>query len=264
MKPKTHKKENLTSIDKALYTLDSLCTDGSRGVSLKELSRELGFNKSTTHRILDTLQQHGFARQDPENKKYKPGFRIVELGEQVLENIDLRKEAHEELRKLSDRINEVVHLGSFEGGKIVYLDKFDPPERAFQLYSSIGRRVPVHCTGLGKAILAYLPKERAKKILEEEELQKHTAQTITSPAKLGEELEEIRETGYAFDNKEHEEEVRCIAVPIRNHNGEVKAAISVTAPSYRVDLQELQDYAPKVQETARKISEKLGHKDNSL
>lgn len=265
MKPVTNKREeNLTSIDKALYTLDFLCTDGSRGVSLKELSCELGFNKSTTYRILKTLREHGFARQDPESRKYKPGLRIVELGERVLEEIDIRKEAHTELRKLSEQINEVVHLGIIEDRKVVYLDKFNPPERVFHIYSAIGKRAPIHCTGLGKAILAFLPSNRVEKIIKELELRRHTSQTITSPSKLREELRGIRETGYAFDNKEHEEEVKCVAVPIMDHKGESKAAISVTVPSFREVLEDLQDYIPEVQETARRISEKLRHGKNIL
>lgn len=258
------RKEKLTSIDKALYILGSLCTDGSRGVSLKELSRELEFNKSTTHRILKTLQQHGFARQDPESSKYKPGLRIVELGERVLEEVDIRKEAHQELSKLSEQINEVVHLGIIQDGKVVYLDKFNPPERAFHIYSAVGKRAPIHCTGLGKAILAFLPSDRVEKIIKKQELKRYTSQTTTSPSKLREELEEMRETGYAFDNKEHEEEVRCVAVPIRDHKGESKAAISVTVPSFRESLEDLQDYVPEVQETARRISEKLRHGKNVL
>lgn len=257
-------KENLTSIDKAFYVLDSLCNGDSKGHSLKNLSRELGFNKSTTHRILDTLKSHGFARQDEESKKYKPGLRIVELGERVLEGIDIRKEAHQELSRLSDKVNEVVHLGIIEGKEVVYLDKFNPPKRPFQLYSSIGKSAPIHCTGLGKAILAFLSKSRRERLIEEQELQRFTPQTITSSSKLSGELEDIRKSGYAVDNKEHEEEVRCIGVPIKDHGDKARAAISVTVPSFRVDLEELKEYVPETKETARRISKKLRHDTRSL
>lgn len=264
MKPRLKKEEKLTSIDKALYTVSVLCTNAGRGISLQELSRNLEFNKSTTHRILDTLKDHGFARQDLESKKYKPGLKIVDLGEQVLEGIDIRKEAHDKLRKLADQINEVVHLGIIEAGKVVYLDKFDPPERAFQIYSSVGKQAPIHCTGLGKALLAFLPRDTSERILEQQELDKYTPQTVTSSSKLKEELEEIRESGYAFDNKEHEKEVRCVAAPIKDHNGESKAAISIAVPSYRTSLDDLKDYIPELKEAAHRISDKLGHKKQIL
>ena len=258
------KKENLTSIGKALYIIKFLSKKGGGGLSLKEVSSGLGFNKSTTHRILDTLQDHGYARQDKESKEYKPGLRLVEIGEKVLEDIDIRKEAHPELRKLADKTNEVVHLGIIESGKVVYLDKFDPPERTFQIYSSVGKQAPVHCTGLGKALLAFLSTRRRNKILEQQELEEHTSQTITSLSKLREELEEIRKLGYAYDNKEHENEVRCLAAPIRNHNGESQAAISISTPSYRTELEDLKGYVPEIKEAANRISDRLGHKKDLL
>lgn len=256
--------ESLTSIDKSFYVLESLCNSDSNGISLKNLSRELGFNKSTTHRILNTLKSHGFARQEEESRKYQPGLRIVELGEQVLEGIDIRKEAHQELSRLSDKVNEVVHLGIIEGEEVVYLDKFNPPERPFQIYSSVGKSAPIHCTGLGKAILAFLPESRRERLIEKQELQRFTPQTITSPSKLSEELEDIRKSGFSVDNKEHEEEVRCIGVPIRDHGDKVRAAISVTVPSFRMNLQELKEYVPEAKETAREISSKLRHDTRSL
>jgi len=255
--------KNLSSIDKAILVLETLCIEGSEGISLKELSEKLGLHKSTVHRILDTFKNHSLARQEEDNNEYRPGLRIMELGEQALEGVDIRKEAHDELRELSNQLNEVVHLGIIEDGQVVYLDKFNPPQRAFQIYSSIGKRAPVHCTGLGKAILASLPDKEAENIIRKNGLQKFTPQTITSKSEFREELGQIREQGYAFDNKEHEEEVRCIAVPIHNHNREVKAAISVTAPSFRVELGDLEDYASEVKETARLISKKMGHNQYS-
>ncbi|ADQ06242.1 transcriptional regulator, IclR family [Caldicellulosiruptor hydrothermalis 108] len=248
---------NIQVLERAINILE-LLGEKPKGIGISEISRELNLPKSTVHRILDTLLQKGYVEKNMENDKYKLGLRIVELSNKILSNMELRNEAHPYLEELMNYSNEVVHLCVLRDGEMVYIDKVECPN-PIRLYSQIGRRVPVHCTAVGKATLAFLPREEVISILQRKGMSRRTKNTITDMQKLLNQLEEIRELGYAVDDVENEEGVRGIGAPVFNYTGRVVAAISIAGPVSRITKERIPDLAEKLKETAQKISERLGY-----
>ncbi len=249
------------SVDRALEVLTILC-NGDGEMSLAELSEWVGLHKSTAHRLLQSLMNYRLVSQDPDTRRYKAGLGIFGLAHQVLSKIELRSQALPELKELSHRLNETVHLAVLENDEMVYIDK-EETQRTIRMYSAVGKRGPLHCTGVGKVLLAYLPGEKLERIIDQKGLHRYTDKTITSLPKLREHLAMIRERGYAIDDTEHESEIRCVACPIRSHSGEVAAAISLTAPASRMTREGIEKLAPLVKEYADRISQKMGWVEGS-
>jgi IclR family KDG regulon transcriptional repressor len=222
----------MKSVAKALAMIEELASS-PRALSAIQLSRQLKVPRSTIYRLLQTLARHGFIVREDGMACYRLSFKLLDLGHRVLERTDLLEAARPILRDLSARFRETVHLAVEEDGRMVYLDKVEG-SAPFCTHSRPGRRVPMHCTALGKAVLAYLPAERVRAILGRHGLQGHTARTIVSYAGMVEELESVRRRGYALDDVEFEEGVRCVGAPVLDHRGVPMAAISVSAPVSRM------------------------------
>ncbi|MFQ5835288.1 MAG: IclR family transcriptional regulator [bacterium] len=250
----------MKSVKKAIEVLEALAKT-ENGVGITQLSRELNLPKSTIHQVLSTLKSVRFVEQSPEDKKYHLGLRIFELGNIVQSQLQLRKIAHSYLYSLSRKTNETTYLVVLENGGIVYIDCVESTAR-LRARPLFGERVPLHCTSLGKAIMAFLPEEKINEIIQEDGLEQFTDNTITDPQVLKRELKEIRKRGYAIDNMEHEEGICCVGAPIRNHRKEVFAAISVSGPSQRFDPPRIQAMAKLVMETSQEISRKMGYKED--
>jgi IclR family KDG regulon transcriptional repressor len=232
------------------------------GLSLGELSEKVQLPKGTTHRLLTSLAYFDFIRQDLSTKHYHLGFKLVELGNHLLNQIDLRREAHPYLIALSDEIQETVHLVVLDIDTALYVDKVDLHSRrgGLQMVSSLGSRIPLYCTAVGKVLLACLPEKEAGKIIQRIHPAPRTQKTITDPLELKRHIRMVREKGYAVDDEENEEGVRCVAAPIRNEIGEVVAAMSVSGPTTRISLEKIDDsLKARVIETATRISRKLGY-----
>lgn len=254
---KGSKIKNIQSLDRAIQILEVLGNNPS-GMGVSELSRVVNLPKSTVHRILDTLLQKGYVEKNSEKEKYKLGLKIVELSNKILANMELRSEARPYLEELMNYVNEVVHLCVLRDGEMVYIDKVECPN-PIRMYSQIGRRIPVHCTAVGKATLAFLPKDEVIRILEMKGMPRKTQNTITDLQQLLNHLEEVRRLGYAVDDIEHEEGIRCVAAPIFDGTGQVVAAISVAGPDFRITIERIPQLADKVREVAQKISQRLGY-----
>ncbi|HDN85172.1 MAG TPA: IclR family transcriptional regulator, partial [Candidatus Aerophobetes bacterium] len=199
-----------------------------------------------------------FVEQDGENKKYRLGLRLLELGNVVQSQLDIRRIAFPYLKKLNRETNETAYLVVLAEKRIVYVDCVESTAR-LRVRPLFGERVPLHCTSLGKAIMAFLPEYEVERIIKEEGLTRFTSNTITDPGLLKKELELIRERGYAIDNMEHEEGIRCVGASIRNSRGEVFAAISLSGPSQRLSFERIRKIAPLVIQAAREISAKMGY-----
>lgn len=245
------------SLERALKILEVLGKN-PKGLGVTEISREVDLHKSTVYRLLSTLAKWGYVEQEKENEKYKLGLKIIELSNNVLSNLELRKVARPYLEELMEYANEVVHLCVLRDGEAVYIDKVECPN-TIRMYSQIGKRAPVHCTGVGKALLAFLPQEEAISILKTKGLPQKTPSTITSLEEMLNHLEEIKKLGYSIDDVEHEEGIRCVAAPIFDHTGQVVASLSVSGPDYRVTRERVPELAVKVKEIAQKISRRLGY-----
>lgn len=246
-------------LDKSLSLLELLLQKGS-SMNMIELSEKLGFYPSTTHRILDTLKHRGYVEQDPHTQKYQLGLKVLELGMAKLHQMDLIREVTPYLKELVNQCNETVHLGVLEEGEVLYLAK-EESSQTIRMCSYVGKRTPLYCSALGKVLLAYLSAEERKKILEEKVLSRLTENTITDKRELEKELDKVREQGFALDREENEKDVRCVAAPIRNHQGKVIAAISISSPIFRLDKNVQNNLKDAIIETSEKISKRLGYNE---
>jgi DNA-binding IclR family transcriptional regulator len=243
-------------LTKAFAVLDVLLEQKSP-MSMSEISEKLNFYPSTVHRILDTLKYGGYVEQNPNNLKYQLGLKLLELGMAKINQIDLVKEAKPFLRDLAKKCDETVHLAILEDDNVLYLAK-EESSQTIRMISYVGKRAPLHCTGLGKVLLANLPLRDRDKIIDRIELFRLTNNTITDKGKLREELDMIKEKEFALDREENERDVLCIAAPVRDYKGRVVAAVSVSSPIYRLNNKK-QDYIKEALiNTVEGISSRLG------
>ncbi len=252
----------IQTIERVSVILDVLA-QRSKGISLGELSAKVNLPKGTTHRMLSSLMYFDFVQQDPETRNYSLGFKLVELGSSLLDQIDLRKEAEPFLNKLSQKTNETVYLAILERTEVVYIERIesDDPSLVLRTMSKVGQRNAANSCAVGKALLAQLPEEELDELMKKMPFVQKTANTITDPLQLKEHLQMICARGYAVDDEESEEGIRCVAAPIYNERGQVVAAMSVSGPAIRVTRQRIQDtLKDEVIQTALKISRKLGYR----
>jgi DNA-binding IclR family transcriptional regulator len=227
-------------------------------MSLGELSLAASLPKSTTHRLLRTLIQHKLVRQDNKTGQYVPGLKLFEMAYRVLNRMELRTQALPVLERLNRQTNLTVHLAILDDGEVVYIEKREA-DRPIRMYSAVGKRAPAHCTGLGKALLAHLPEEELRRIVQEKGLRRYTANTITTWDELVDHLARVRARGYALDNGEHEEMIHCVAAPVRDHTGQVVAAISLTGAVNHMSLEYAESLSTLVLRAAEEISRRIGY-----
>ena len=244
------------AIERAFTVLGVVC-DQTTPLTLSAIVGETGLAKTTVRRILRVLVQQRILSQDPLSKRYSTGIRLFEIANIALSKRDFNAEAMVELRRTCSEINETMHLGVFDAGEVVYINKVDS-SRPIRMYSAVGKRAPCHCTGIGKTLLAFGPKSWLEEAVELG-LRRFTSTTVVTVDDLLGDLETTRDRGYAFDDGEHETQVRCVASPVRDASGQVVAAISLSMPVTRFSRGDLEDkYAPVVQGCAGRISARLG------
>jgi IclR family KDG regulon transcriptional repressor len=245
------------SVDRAITLLEVLSGAQPR-MSLADVSKAAHLPKSTTHRLLQTLVQRGLVRQDGDTAEYALGLKLFEMAFIILNRMDLRKQALPVLERLNEETNLTVHLAILDEGDVVYIEKMDP-ERPVRMYSAVGKRAPAHSTGLGKTLLAYLPEEELRCVVEEKGLPRYTPNTITTWGGLVDELAMVRRRGYALDAGEHEEVLRCVAAPVRDAHGEVIAAVSLTGTVSDMNIEEAERLASLVVRRCDEISRRMGY-----
>jgi DNA-binding IclR family transcriptional regulator len=265
MSPREVSKPNnlVQTIERVSSILDILA-QSAQGISIRELSSNIGLPKGTTHRLLSSLLYFGYVRQDPKTRNYFLGLKFVELGQILLSQLDLRKEAEPFLRDLAERTKETIHLVILDRNEIVYIDKVETDQNpsGLKMASRIGLRNPAHSSAVGKMILANFSEEELQNFFREKSLPRRTENTITDPVQLREHLKIVRKQGYAVDDEENEKGIRCVAAPIYNEAGKTVAAISITGPAFRVTKKIIQESLKKeVTDTAFKISERLGFRE---
>ena len=247
----------ILSIDRTLQILELFSIEKPEwGVT--EISKALNIYKSNVHNVLTTLAEKGFVKKDSKTDKYKLGIKFFELGSIVIKNMDLRKIAHPYIEELSKEFNETVHLGVLDEGRVVSIER-EESDKGLCSHIEIGKRIPLHCTAVGKAIMAYLSKDKVAAIVKGKGLKKYTENTIINKKELENEFKKIREQGYAVDNIEHEEGVRCVAGSIRDYTGKVIASMSISGPAFRINESNILDIAKKVKEYCDCISKEMGN-----
>lgn len=210
------------------------CLAANRATGLQDLSSKLGLNKSTVHRILNSLICMDYVWQDPETLKYNLSFKICRLSTQILSHNSMIDVARPYLRQLADQSGETVHLVQVDGINAVYIDKVESAHNTVRLVSMIGKNIPLYCSGVGKAILAEMPDEKIQEIWEKSDIKKMTEYTVTDYHEFRHLIADARKNGYALDNEENEPGVRCIAVSLHSFNGKPAYAVSISAPKDRM------------------------------
>lgn len=246
----------VNSVFRAITLLEYL--GRNRGKTVTEICKALGYPKSTTHEILATLEHENLISKDLHNR-YHLGLKLFELGSMAQTDLEIRRVAAPFLKQLNAELDETVHLTVLENNEVLYVECFESSKR-LRTYSVLGVHAPLYCTSVGKAILAFLPAEEQQAILDTTSFEKFTENTITDKAYLLDELRTIAQRGYAVDNMEHEEGLRCVGAPIRNHAGRVFAAISVSGPSQRITLGNISEIGKVVMAQAENISKQLGYR----
>jgi DNA-binding IclR family transcriptional regulator len=212
----------------------------TQGISVKELSAKVELPKGTTHRLL-------------------LGFKLVELGNLLINQLDFRNEARPFMLKLAEKTGETIHLVILDQNEALYIEKVSLNQTGLQMMSRVGLRIPIHSSSVGKILAAYLAEDELDQIVKARGLPRRTQNTITNRTRFKEHLQDVRDKGYAVDDEENEKGIRCVAAPIRNENREVIAAMSISGPSIRLTLNAIQNsLKDHVCDTALNISKKLG------
>lgn len=246
------------SVERAFGLLRIVC-EADRPPRFSDIVAASGLPKSTVNRLLTTLSAQKLVRFDADDKCYRPGYGLLSLAASTWAELDIRRAAASEMEALLTELGETVHLAVLEADEIIYLDKLESP-RSIRLFSAVGKRGPIYCTGIGKAILAELPDDRREPLVAGLAFHPYTPHTLTSPATLRAELASIRERGCAYDMEEHEEGIRCVAVAIRNFRGAPIAGLSVTSTATRLSQARMRDEVqPRVLAAGQRISAALGH-----
>lgn len=202
--------------------------------SLTELTQALHLNKSTTHRILASLQCMDYVRQDPESGRYEATFKLVDLADRLMEQVDVAQMARPHLKNLAARVKETVHFVERDGSEVIYIDKVDPYDHSIRMTSHIGSRMPFYRSGVGKAMAANMSDPEIRTLWENCTIERRTAYTITNLDEFMDEIAEVRRKGYALDNEENEAGVRCIAAALSLDGGS-RYAFSISVPISRMD-----------------------------
>ena len=244
------------ALDRAFAVLD-LLGESEMPLGLAQVASSLQLHKSTAHRFLMVLERHRMVERTSAGK-FRLGLRLFDLGNRAIEQYDLRDRAQPHLRRLVAETEETAHLCILEAARVIYIDKIEPA-RSVRMITRIGASNPVHCTSVGKAMLAFLPEDRAADIVRRLRFERYTNHTITTPEALRAEMEKTRRRGYAVDDEEYEEGLRCIAVPLLDAQRLPVAAISVSGPSFRVTAQKLPSIANHLLQCVRGISADMGY-----
>jgi DNA-binding IclR family transcriptional regulator len=247
----------LRTIRKATQVLD-LFSLGRPEWGVSEVARVLGLPKSTTSELMSTLADQRLLSRTVKGR-YRLGWRLFELSQTLLDTTEFRIEARRVMEDLVRGWGETVHLAVLDGVQAVYVEKMQPSPAVQIKISRAGARLPAHCSGVGKVLLAHCEWEYVAGLLEDQGIQALTENTITDLEALSEELERVRNRGYAYDNEEITLGLCCVAAPIYDSKGEVVAAISFSVPAYRFRPR-VSEYTAAILDAARYISENAGAK----
>jgi DNA-binding IclR family transcriptional regulator len=248
--------DDVHALRKGMTLLDLLAAHGP--MSMAELQRASGLNRTMTFRLLRALSEAGYVVHDPVQKRYALGFRLLQLGAAVSDRLEIVTLARPLLAALRDETEETVNLGVLDGNEIVYLAMQESP-LGLRMAARLGGRDPAHSTSLGKAILAYLPATERERVVESLlPLRALTPATLIEPESLAHDLARTRERGHALDDEENEVGARCVGVPVLDAQGRPLAGLSVSGPAGRIDLEGMERIATRLWEASRELSRRMG------
>lgn len=245
----------MQSLQRGFRVLE-LLVQHSAPITLGELSRTAGLPAASTYRIVQSLIELGYATKVA-GGRYQHGSKVLELAGQVLTSMDYAVHSRPVLLQLQAHTEETIHFGILAGDHAQYVDKLES-RAAYRVASVVGMRVDLHCTAIGKAILAFLPEADRERHLAPEKLVAKTPKTITSRNGLLFELARVRSSGYCLDDEEDREGIRCVGAPVFDHRGDAIGGISVSGPVFSFSLAAATALATDVIQAAREVSQSLG------
>lgn len=248
--------KTISAVGRAFRVLDKLALVSSS--SLEELARTTRLAKPTVYRFLNTLRDLGYVRKDDSDRWFLT-MKLFALGSRALDHIELPAVARPIAERLSAELGETVHMGILdeEGNEAFYVLKIES-KYTIRMYSRVGKSIPLYCTAIGKVLLADRDEEVRRATEAKLRMVPFTVHTLRGPEALEDELRKVREQGWAEDAEEHEEGVRCIAAPVRDHSGRAAAAISVSWPAFRFDPSAQEAHTCRIRAAASEISTILG------
>ena len=249
-------KNPVQSAERIFQVMETLADHGEMG--LMELSTALDLHKSTVHRLLMSLIYMGYAKQDEATQKYMLSYKVVNMAGKILERMDILQVAKPYMERLSDLSGEAVHLVQREGNHILYIYKIEAKVGTIRMVSHVGMVHPMYCSGVGKALLAELPDPEIEDIWNSSEITSLTPYTVTSLSDLMDRIRGVREAGYAMDDEENEEGVRCIAVSIPDYHKEPVYALSISAPVSRMTDARIAELSTDVLTFKKDLEKTLG------
>lgn len=251
----------IQSLQRGLGILELIAKDGT-GVTMAEVSRRIGLHTSTTFHLLRTLTSLGYLAQDETTREYRLGSKVFHLAASASTEVQLLKVSSPLLSEMAEQTGETSHLAVFEHGEVIVINKIDGSSPV-RLSDRVGYPRPAHCTAIGKVLLAHLSEAELKAFLSKHELRPITPRTITAVPVLEQELARVREQGYAFDDEEFNQGIRCLAAPVRNFTGLVVAAVGISGPVWRVSLDRVAELTEVVKVMGLRLSQELGHSDDA-
>jgi DNA-binding IclR family transcriptional regulator len=244
------------AVERALDILE-LLSSSKAGLTLSDLSNSLDVHKSSVHYLLDTLQRRGYVHRNEVTKRLLLGLKILTLSDAALAGVELRRHAAVHLRRLMEKSGLTVHLAVLEGDEAVLVDKLEPPEGA-HVATWVGKRMDLHCSAVGKAIMAYLPEEQFYRLARDRGFTRYNENTKVTRRRIVEEIGEIRKCGYAVEDEEGEIGFRCVGCPIFDREGRITAAVSVAGTTSQITSEKGTLLSECVKETADAISRCIG------
>ena len=251
----------MKSLHKVLDIIDTVAEVGTAGI--RELSARTGFPPATTHRIVSTLVKRRYLKQDPVTKNYSLSLRFLELGTKVQQQFNLVSVARPHLERLMIEVKESTNLAVRDGDEIVYLDRVQNNDSMLQSFTKLGARVPLYATGVGKMFMSQWSDLEIEEYLLRTKRDPHTSHTLVQREDILREMARIRIHGYATDNEEMEEGVRCVAALVFDHNRRPTAAVSVSGAATRIPRERIHELGQSVKRCALVISRELGYPANS-
>jgi IclR family KDG regulon transcriptional repressor len=245
------------ALERAFDILELLSRE-QHGLSLTDIGHRLDLHKSTVHRFLQALKERGYIEKTAHGN-YRLGMEFIELSSLYLNNLELKTEAQPLLRELATLTANTVFLAILQDEEVVYIDKMET-FNSLRKYSIIGRRAPLYCTALGKAMLSGRSDAEIRQLFADQELARYTPATLTDIERLIEEIAKTRERGWSIDDEEYEAGLRCIGAPIRDYRNQVIAAVSTSGSIAMIPKQKVKVIGGHVRKMALEISRRMGYR----
>lgn len=250
--------KQVQTLERSLDILEVLA-QAEEPLGVTEIGSRINLHKSTVHRIIGTLCYRGYVEKEKDTDRYRLGLKIMELGISCVNDLEIRAVAEPYLAEVVKRFDETVHLVLFDDAEIVYIDKKESSQ-VIGMRSHVGKRAPMHCTAVGKAILAFLPQEEILQIIKAKGLPKFTQKTIITTENLFKELEIIKQTKIGHDDEENEVGIICLGTPVFHYSGRVIGGVSVSGPATRMLEKGLDAIGDELRWAGKEISRRLGYR----